>query len=234
MVQGLKYIHDADLAYGDLKGVRVPVPFLNAQCTDVEKANILIKNEEPPRACLADFGFMTMVLGPDHSTSVHAVAEGGTFSFMAPELLAPVNFGLESLISTREADVFAFGLVVLQVFHLYCPWFSHVPAHSCRFSQGNPRSITLQSTNAYMQSSRVCGQRDLRTLRLSDFQVLCGSSSRPAGVKKGHSGQVLVLLWMLFATRLRNGIFPCHHLVRRMARIHLPYNQMSCLISVTV
>lgn len=34
---------------------------------------------------------------------------------MAPELLAPAKFGLENSIPTREADIFAFGLVVLQV-----------------------------------------------------------------------------------------------------------------------
>jgi len=49
------------------------------------------------------------------------MVEGGTFSFMAPEIMVPTEFGLGSLISTREADVFAFGLIVLQVFRLECP-----------------------------------------------------------------------------------------------------------------
>ena len=57
-----------------------------------------------------------MVLDPELSMSAHAMAEGGTFSFMAPELLAPAKFGLETSIPTREADIFAFGLFVIQVF----------------------------------------------------------------------------------------------------------------------
>ena len=56
-----------------------------------------------------------MVLDLDHSMPAHAMAEGGTFSFMAPELLAPTKFGLGGSIPTREADIFAFGLVILQV-----------------------------------------------------------------------------------------------------------------------
>ena len=51
----------------------------------------------------------------------HVLVKGGTFSFMAPELLAPKRFGLESFIPSREADVFAFGLVMLQVFLLHYP-----------------------------------------------------------------------------------------------------------------
>ena len=34
---------------------------------------------------------------------------------MAPELLAPVRFGLRGSTPTKEADMFAFGLVVIQV-----------------------------------------------------------------------------------------------------------------------
>ena len=60
-----------------------------------------------------------MVLDPDHSMFAHVLVKGGTFSFMAPELLAPKRFGLESFIPSREADVFAFGLVMLQVFLLH-------------------------------------------------------------------------------------------------------------------
>lgn len=56
-----------------------------------------------------------MTLDIDHSMSAHAMVEGGTLLFMAPELLVPAKFGLGSSIPTREADTFAFGLVVLQV-----------------------------------------------------------------------------------------------------------------------
>ena len=82
---------------------------------DIQKANILMSNDTPPRACLADFGFMTMVLDPDRPMSCSASLDGGTMMFMPPELLAPQEFGATNLRTTPEADVYAFGLVIFQV-----------------------------------------------------------------------------------------------------------------------
>jgi len=65
-------------------------------------------NEEPPKACLADFGFTTMVLDPQNPMSSSFTLEGGTLTFMAPELL-------KNSIPTKEGDIYAFGLVILQV-----------------------------------------------------------------------------------------------------------------------
>ncbi|KAF9645811.1 kinase-like protein [Thelephora ganbajun] len=96
--RGLEYLHGANLIHGDLKG-----------------ANILMSNDTPPRACLADFGFMTMVLDPNHPMSCSTELEGGTAMFMSPELLAPKKFGMESAKPTTQADIYAFGLVVFQV-----------------------------------------------------------------------------------------------------------------------
>ena len=72
-------------------------------------------NDTPPRACLADFGFMTMVLDPNHPMSCSAQLEGGTMTFMAPELVAPTKFGLKESTPTRQADIYAFGFVTFQV-----------------------------------------------------------------------------------------------------------------------
>ena len=69
----------------------------------------------PPTACLSDFGFTTMALDSCDSMPTHMVVEGGTFPFKAPELLVPGVYGLKDARPTREADIFAFGLVVLQV-----------------------------------------------------------------------------------------------------------------------
>ena len=77
-------------------------------------------NDVPPRACLADFGFTRMVLDPGNPMSSSLTLEGGTLAFMAPELLAPSRFGLKSAIPTQEGDVYAFGLVILQVILLCC------------------------------------------------------------------------------------------------------------------
>ena len=72
-------------------------------------------NDNPPKACLADFGFTTMVLDPQNPMSSSVMLEGGTMTFMAPELLAPSRYGLKNAVPTKEGDVYAFGLVILQV-----------------------------------------------------------------------------------------------------------------------
>ena len=74
-----------------------------------------MSNDNPPRACLADFGFMTMVLDPSQPMSCSAQLEGGTTMFMSPELLVPSKFGFNDSVPTPEADIYAFGLVIYQV-----------------------------------------------------------------------------------------------------------------------
>jgi len=113
--QGLSYLHDcAGLTHGDLKGVGFSST-RDRFLFDVQQANILMSNDSPPRACLADFGFMTMVLDPGQPMSCRAQLEGGTVMFMSPELLMPSKFGFKEAIPTLEADIFAFGLVIYQV-----------------------------------------------------------------------------------------------------------------------
>ena len=72
-----------------------------------------MSNDTPPRACLADFGFTTMLLDPMMSCSTQL--EGGTIMFMSPELLKPSMFGFKDSVPTPEADIYAFGLVIYQV-----------------------------------------------------------------------------------------------------------------------
>ena len=67
-----------------------------------------MSNDEPPRACLADFG-------SNQTMSCSAQLEGGTMWFMPPELLVPSMFGVKNAIPTPEADIYAFGLVTFQV-----------------------------------------------------------------------------------------------------------------------
>ena len=74
-----------------------------------------MSDDNPPRACLADFGSMTIVLDPDHPMSCSAQLEGGTTMFMPPELLVPSKFGFNDSVPTPQADVYAFGLVIYQV-----------------------------------------------------------------------------------------------------------------------
>ena len=84
-------------------------------------------NDKPPTACLADFGFTTMVFDPQLSMASSRAVHGGTMTFMAPELLVPSQYNLPNSSPTREADIYAFGLVILQV-------IVFVPLYSSRFS----------------------------------------------------------------------------------------------------
>jgi hypothetical protein len=58
---------------------------------------------------------MTMVLDPQDSMSSSFTLEGGTMTFMAPELLAPSKYGFKDAVPTQEGDIYAFGLVIFQV-----------------------------------------------------------------------------------------------------------------------
>jgi len=58
---------------------------------------------------------MTMVLDPNQPMSSSAQLEGGTTTFMSPELLMPGMFGLAESVPTPEADIYAFALVMYQV-----------------------------------------------------------------------------------------------------------------------
>ena len=74
-----------------------------------------MSNDTPPRACLADFGFVTMILDPKNPWSCSAQLEGGTTMYMAPELLVPSKFGFTDSVPTQKSDIYAFGLVIHQV-----------------------------------------------------------------------------------------------------------------------
>jgi len=93
---GLKYLHDLGLAHGDLKG-----------------SNILIRDNFI--ACLCDFGRTTITGDEDYSKSLI-----GSAHWTAPELLEappdrPIPISLES-------DIWAFGMVILEVITNDRPW----------------------------------------------------------------------------------------------------------------
>lgn len=79
------------------------------------QANILITSDNPVRACLADFGFMTIVYDDAGGPESTSALGGGTTPFMAPELLSPSMFGKNRCRVSKEADIYAFGMVILQV-----------------------------------------------------------------------------------------------------------------------
>ena len=61
---------------------------------------------------------MTIVYDEADGPESTSALGGGTTPFMAPELLCPGEFGKAKCEVSKEADVYAFGMVILQV----CSW----------------------------------------------------------------------------------------------------------------
>ncbi|KAF9785451.1 kinase-like domain-containing protein [Thelephora terrestris] len=95
VAEGLDYLHANHTTHGDLKGPNILVDYTG-------------------RACLADFGFASVVRG---LTSIPVTeVQGYTARWAAPEVLGNGDK------NTREADVFSFGMVVVEVFTGTCPF----------------------------------------------------------------------------------------------------------------
>jgi serine/threonine protein kinase len=76
------------------------------------KANILVDGHG--RACLADFGLVTIISDIVNSVTI-ASQNGGTIRWMSPELLDPDRLGLKESQPTERSDCYALGMVVLEV-----------------------------------------------------------------------------------------------------------------------
>ena len=70
-----------------------------------------------------------MTIVPDPSFDVKSTSAemgGGTTPFMAPELLVPSMFGMDKCRLTKEADIYAMGMVIYQVRTARCPVCTHI------------------------------------------------------------------------------------------------------------
>jgi serine/threonine protein kinase len=70
------------------------------------------------RALVGDFGLMTAAIDPNTSVAETSATSGGTTRWMAPELLSPERFGLSCMELTMASDIYALGMVILEVRHL--------------------------------------------------------------------------------------------------------------------
>lgn len=105
IAEGLTFLHANHTTHGDLKGASTSSqPSCNESIT-FSQPNVLIDHSGHAR--LADFGFASVVREPN-SAPVTRV-EGYTPRWAAPEVLESGDR------CTREADVFAFGMVVVEV-----------------------------------------------------------------------------------------------------------------------
>ena len=77
------------------------------------KANILI--DQTGRACLADFGLLTIISDPQNLSSSSSCMQGGTIRWMSPELINPEQFGFENSRPTKHSDCYALGMVIYEI-----------------------------------------------------------------------------------------------------------------------
>lgn len=72
--------------------------------------------QDDGRACLADFGLMSITLDLETTDTISTSARsGGTNRWMSPELFDPREFGLPRVRPAKESDCYALGMVIYEV-----------------------------------------------------------------------------------------------------------------------
>ncbi|KAF9780774.1 kinase-like domain-containing protein [Thelephora terrestris] len=104
--KGLVHIHSQGMIHRDLKGV-----------------NVLV--DQNGRACLADFGLLTIEPDATDTTPWNSFQGGGTIRWMGPELFYLEKFGLAGYCLMKSSDCYALGMVIYEIlsgkvpFHRY-------------------------------------------------------------------------------------------------------------------
>ena len=109
------------MIHGDLKGVRLRQVEASTLLSLYIKANILV--DRAARACVADFGLLTIISDPTSGLSTNVSTEGGgTARWMSPELINPQRFGLENSLPTKPSDCYALGMVIYETISGHAPF----------------------------------------------------------------------------------------------------------------
>jgi serine/threonine protein kinase len=103
VAQGLSYLHGRSLVHGDIRG-----------------ANVMIDDKGIVK--LTDYGLITYAEDAISHMAVPTNRCGGG-RWMAPELHHPEKFNLPSSARTIASDVFAFGMLVLEIYTEQPPFF---------------------------------------------------------------------------------------------------------------
>ena len=109
VAEGVNYLHTCHMFHGDLKGVSLLFPRKGQpkRSLTFSKPNILIDGSGHAR--VSDFGLASIAYGA-YSTGVKS-NKGHTVRWSAPEVL----FG--AVPASKQADMFSFGMVVVEVRH---------------------------------------------------------------------------------------------------------------------
>jgi serine/threonine protein kinase len=83
------------------------------------QANILINSD--CHAILADFGLMNVISDFGATYADSSALVGGTTRWMSPELLSPEHSDLLHIHPTIASDVYALGMVILEVIQTLFP-----------------------------------------------------------------------------------------------------------------
>ncbi|KAF8840943.1 kinase-like protein [Paxillus ammoniavirescens] len=120
---GLQYLHSQSIVHGDLSG-----------------SSVLIDGNG--RACISDFGLLTLLTDLGGSTYGASRHEAGTLRWAAPELL-----GLQGgdsphhVFPTPQSDVYSFGRIILQALTGEVPY--HYYIHEARVRHAISKEINL-------------------------------------------------------------------------------------------
>ncbi|KAF9647924.1 kinase-like protein [Thelephora ganbajun] len=167
VAQGLKYMHDSNLVHGNIRAT-----------------NILIANESPPRACLSGFGFISVPEEEHPASEAPDTSQGVKWRYLAPELIHPSRFGLKFVKSSKEADVYAFGLLVLEVLSGKVPFHGTKGVHLvCSIVNGTrptkPKNATMIDLSDPMwELLQACWDGDrLQRPRMQHVEVQIGNAA---------------------------------------------------------
>lgn len=121
IADGLNYLHSRNMVHGDLKGVRnCSKPRLTVALTHGQP-NILVDDSGCPR--IIDFGLAMVTQNQDSVRSAQG-EHAHTARWTAPEILS------EQGSYSKEADVFSFAMVMVEVRYGYPPRLGCLPTFS--------------------------------------------------------------------------------------------------------
>lgn len=115
VARGLQYLHDTDLAHGNLKGVRFLRIFSNDDTHWLVQKNILISDDGC--ACIADVGLTRIAPDMVSVTAGSMTDDNSNCSsrWGAPELLDPERFGSKRRGPTKKSDIHSMGMTIYEV-----------------------------------------------------------------------------------------------------------------------
>ena len=107
VASGLLYLHSRDVIHGDLKGVRDYSRSRFIAVLILRQSSVVVDADGYPR--IADFRFATVGSDVDFEQTTPG-EDAGSRKWPAPEIL-------EDRVARKEADIFSFAMVMIEVYH---------------------------------------------------------------------------------------------------------------------